>query len=262
MRRFLIPLLLISPVACQADTTVKTHRVITDTGSPSNAHNPSEGRGVRYRKGTMRRKDSLGGETTTSISNIANCDTKTGFLIDRNAREYRTYKVVKFWSIAELDDYLQKNLQDVIEIGSKTLDTGERKMFFGYSAKHFITTTARSPDKNNAGGEETIDGWYIDHEVPDNNCAPDYVRTEPYYVVGTALVSLPQIARIHHVGPVPSGLAVKTTHILKTPGSKNSPERIFTIEETVDDLSDSPLSPSLFELPSGLHENLHLLGGK
>lgn len=255
-------LLLISPVACHADTTIKTHTVITDTGSPSNVQNPSERRGVRYRKGTMRRKDSLGSGTTTSISNIANCDTRTGFFIDLNTHEYQTYKVVKFWSIADLNNYLQKNPQDAIEIESKTVDIGERKMFFGHSANHFITTITRAPDKNNAGGEETIDAWYIDHEVPDNNCAPDYVRTEPYYVVGTSLVSLPQIARIHHVGPVPIGLAVKTTHILKTPGSKNSPERTFTFEETVDDLSDSPLSPSLFELPPGLHENPHLLGAK
>lgn len=262
MRRFLIPFLLISTIACHADTTVKTRRVITDTGSPSNAQDPIEGRGVRYRKGAMRRKDSLGGGTAVSFSNIANCDTRTGFLIDLNAHEYRTYKVVKFWSIAETDEYLQKNPQDAIEIESKTVDTGERKMFFGHSAKHFITTIKRSPDKNDAGGEETINAWYIDHEVPDNNCAPDYVRTEPYYVVGTALVSLPQIARFHHVGPVPSGLAVKTTLIHKTPRSKSSPGQTITIEETVEELSDSPLAPSLFELPSGLHENPHLLGRK
>jgi hypothetical protein len=179
----------------------------------------------------MRRKDSLGGGATASISSIANCDTKAGFLIDFNANEYRTYKVVKFLSIAELDDYRRKNPKDVVQIESKTVDTGERKMFLGHLAKHFITTTTRSPDKNNAGGEKTIDAWYIDHEVPDNNCAPDYVRTEPYYVVGTALVSLPQIARFHHVRPVPSGLAVKTTHIHKTPASKTSSERTFTIKK-------------------------------
>ena len=80
----------------------------------------------------MRRKDSLGGGATASISNIANCDTKAGFLIDFNANEYRTYKVVKFLSIAELDDYRRKNLKDVVQIESKTVDTGERKMVLGH----------------------------------------------------------------------------------------------------------------------------------
>jgi hypothetical protein len=33
------------------------------------------------------------------------------------------------------------------------------------------------------------------------------------------------------------------------------------MEETVEELSDSPLSPSLFELPSNVRENPSLLGG-
>ncbi|MGA7687555.1 MAG: hypothetical protein WCC32_14855 [Terriglobales bacterium] len=262
MRLFLTLFLLASCAVGRADTVVKTHSVITDTGAAPNVQSPSEHRDVRYRRGAMRRKDSLGDGEAALISNIANCDTKTGSLIDLKAREYRTYKVVRFWPIAQLDDYLQKNPHDAVQIESKTIETGERKMFFNHSAKHFITTTRRSPDEKDAGGEETIDGWYIEHEAPDNNCAPDFVRSEPYYVVGTALVMPPQIAQFHHTGPVPSGLAVKLTVIHKIKGSKGTPDRILTTEETVEELSDSPLNPSLFELPPGFSENSHLLGGR
>ncbi len=206
----------------------------------------------------MRRKDSI----PASISSIANCDTRTGFLIDLDAHEYRTYKVVKFWPVQQIDDYLQKNPQNAIQIESKTVDTGERKTFFGYLARHLITTNRRSPDKDDTGGKETIDGWYIDHELPDNNCAPDYARTDPLYVVGTGLVMLPQVASFHHTGPLPAGLAVKRTLTHKIADGENGRDRIIAITETVEELSDSPLSPSLFELPSGLHENSHLLGGK
>lgn len=258
MRRFLISILLASPVVCYADTTVKTHTVITDTGSPPNVQSRSELRKVYYRKGSMRRRDGI----PASISNIANCDTRTGYLIDLNAREYRNYKVVKFWSTANIEDYLQKHPEDTVQVESKTIDTGERKMFFGHLAKHFITTTTRAPDKNNAGGEETIDAWYIDHEPPDQDCAPDYVRTEPFYVVGTALVMPPQIARLHHIGPTPSGLAVERTLTQKTAGSRGLADRIITSQETVEELSDATLDPSLFNLPQGLHENPHLFGAK
>ena len=206
----------------------------------------------------MRRRDSI----SSSISNIANCDTRTGFLIDLNAHEYRTYKLVKFWPVQQIDDYLQKNPQNAVRIESKTVDTGERKTFFGHLARHLITTTSREPDRNNAGGEETIDGWYIDYEVPDNNCSPDYVRSGPLYVIGTGLVMPPQVASFHHTGPLPTGLAVKRTLTNKIPNGKNSRDRIITIEETVEELSDSPLSRSLFDLPSGLRENSHLLGAK
>lgn len=179
MRLFLTLFLLGYCAFGRADAVAKTRSVITDTGAAPNVQSPSEHREVRYRRGAMRRKDSLGDGTTAIISNIANCDTKTGFLIDPKAREYRTYKVVRFWPMAQLDDHLKKNPHDAVQIESKTIDTGERKMFFGHSAKHLITTTRRSPDEKDAGGEETIDGWYIKHEVPDNNCAPDFVRASP-----------------------------------------------------------------------------------
>jgi hypothetical protein len=150
--------------------------------------------------------------------------------------------------MAQLNDYLQKNRWNVVHVESETVDTGKRKTLFGHPAKHLSTTTRRSPDEHNAGGEETIDGSYIDHEGPDNNCAPDYVRSEPYYVVGTALVMPPQIAQFHHDGPVPTGLAVKMTRIRRLGGSPGGEDRILKIEETVEDLSDLPTSPSLFDI--------------
>ena len=243
-----------------SDTTVKTRTVSTDTGAPANVQNPSEHWDVRYRKGVMRRKDSLGDGATTIFSNIANCDTRTGLLIDPVAREYRTYKVVRFSPPAQLDEYRKKNPRDVVEVQSTTVEMSERKIFFGHTARHFITTT-EVVDRNKATGDETVDGWYIDQDTPDNNCAPDYVHTDPFYAIGSALVTPPQIAHFNHSGPLPTGLAVQLIVTQKTPGSSGTAARVFRMEETVEELSDSPLSPSLFELPSNLRENPSLLGG-
>jgi hypothetical protein len=192
------------------------------------------------------------------MESIANCEKKTGFVIDLRAHEYRNYKLVTFLSEGQRKEYLQKAGRTAVQVESKTVDTGERKVFLGHSAKHLITTTKRS-DANSGGREETIDGWYIDHERPDRNCAPDFVRSEPYYLIGTALVYYPDVAELHHTGPLPTGMAVKLKLTEKLPAIKDGkPSRTTTIEETVEELSDSPLGPSLFELPSGLHENPQL----
>jgi hypothetical protein len=209
----------------------------------------------------MRRKDSLGNTAGISLSDIANCATRTGFLIDPNAHEYETYKVVKFNPISALDDYIKKNPQYAVDIESNTIDTEERKMFFSHLAKHFVTTTTRSGDKQGKEGKEIIDAWYIDHDSADNRCAPDFVHTEPYYAFGTTLVLYPQIARFHHTGPIPTGLRVKLNAIQQLPGEKGKTRKI-ALQETVEELIDKDLSSSLFELPSGFHENPHLFGAR
>lgn len=259
MRRILTVLLLGSAV-CLADTTVKTLTVFTDSGAQSNVQNPDVHRETYYRRGTMRRRDSLGDRGGPLSSSLANCQSKTGFLIDLNAREYRTFKVVTFLAEPQRRDYLLKNPQSAVQVESRTVDTGERKAFFGYVAKHLITTTTRPPNKNSGGGEETIDGWYIDHEAADNNCAPEYVHSDPYYVLATGLVLPVEVPQFQHTGPMPLGLAVKSTRTVRIAGAKNgAATRTITGEVTVEELSDSPLSPSLFELPTGFRENPRLL---
>jgi hypothetical protein len=262
MRWFVIFLLIGCSAVCNADTTIKMRTVFTYTGARLDAQNPDTTRIVYYRSGAMRKKDSLGDKATVSFSSIANCEAKTGLLVDFEAREYRNYRVVKFWQMTEFQDYLQKSPERAVPIESSTIDTGERKTFFGHAAKHLVTTNRRGPDKGSNGGEEIFDGWYIDHEGPDNNCAPDYVHSEPYYVVGTMLATYPDVAQFHHTGPLPTGLAVKLTYSLKlAPAKDGSPGRTTSNERTVEELSDSPLNPSLFELPPGFHENPELLRG-
>lgn len=238
---------------------VKVRTVITDSTTNPNVKNPSVLQTVYYRRGMMRRK----GAEATDIVSIANCETKTGFLIDLSAHEYRNYRVVKFASEAQRGEYLHKTGGRAVQVESKTVDMGERKAFFGYPAKHFVTTIRRSQDAHNAGGEETIDGWYIEHESSDNDCAPDFVRSEPYYVVGTGLVDYPEIAQFHHAGPLPTGMPVRLKVTSKLAATKDGgPGRTITIEKTVEEISESPLAPSLFELPNGLHENPQLFRGK
>jgi len=239
---------------------LKTQTVITDSDTNPNVANPNVTRKIQYRHGMMRREDSLGAATTASIADIANCETRAGFLIDLNVHEYRNYKLVKFASEAQRGEYLQKTGKTAVRVESTTVDTGERKVFFGHPARHLITTTKPADANGRSGGEEIFDGWYIEHELPDRNCAPDFVHSEPYYVIGTTLVDYPDVAQFHHTGPLPTGLAVRAKFTLAAT-KDGTPGRTITIEKTVEELSDSPLSPSLFQLPNGLHENPQLFLG-
>lgn len=249
--------MILSSIICKADMTEKVRMVLVDSKPSPKEQNPVVLRSVYYRREGMRRKDSLREDGARSISSIANCETGTGFLIDVTPGEYRSYKVVKFISPSQMQEYVQKHPEDLVRVESRTIDTGERKTFFGHEAKHFITTV--KPAGNGGGGEEITDGWYIEHERPDNNCSPEFTRSDPFYVIETMLAIYPKLAQFHHSGPLPTGLAVKVTRTIKFAGDDNGmPVRMLTSEKTVEDLSDSPLNPSLFQLPSGLRENSKL----
>jgi hypothetical protein len=256
MRRSFPLLMILSSIICKADMTEKVRMVITDSKPSPNVQNPVSLRSVYYRHAGMRRKDNLREDGTPSISSIANCVTGTGFLIDMSAGEYRSYTVAKFMSPKQMQEYAQKHPKDMVQVESRTIETGERKTFFGYEAKHFITTVKPA----GSDGEEITDGWYIDHERPENNCTPEFTRSDPFYVIRTMLAMYPKVAQFHHSGPLPTGLAVKVTRTVKFAGNgSRAPGRTLTSEEIVEDLSDSPLRPSLFELPSRLRENSKLL---
>jgi hypothetical protein len=263
--RLLVLCVLLSTYAlCQTEMKITVRTVYNETPARPNIENPMVNRNVYYRSGTMRRKDAGSGSETPSLSSIANCETKTGYVVFLPGAEYRSYKLAKFQTAADVREYLQKNPDNPYHIGfvqvdSRTVDTGERKTFFGYEAKHLITTTKRASVAGRMGGEETIDGWYIDHEQADNNCAPDSVRADPDYVIPTLLRGPMEVPEIHHSGPLPVGVAVKETHTAHFDAVKGGEAaKTVVFEKTVEELSGSPLKPSTFELPAGLKENPQL----
>jgi hypothetical protein len=133
----------------------------------------------------------------------------------------------------------------VIKIESTTTDTGERKKFFGRTARHLITRTMRD------GLETQTDGWYID--------APGLPRWKRG---GTAIAVLtssvgnqkPLTPRIDfkQTGPAPEGLAVllKTSSQIAMPGA---PAHTFENSSQVIELDEGPLPDRLFQPPDGYH---------
>ncbi len=118
--------MILSSIICKADMTEKVRKIIADSKPSPNVQNPVALRSVYYRREGMRRKDSLREDGTPSISSIVNCETGTGFLIDMSAGEYRSYKVTKFISSNQMQEYMGKHPQDVVQVESRTIETGER----------------------------------------------------------------------------------------------------------------------------------------
>ena len=66
--------------------------------------------------------------------------------------DLRQYQIVE-WP----PDVRPNSSSPVINIERSTVDTGERKKFFGRTARHLISRVTRSD-----GPETVIDGWYIE----------------------------------------------------------------------------------------------------
>jgi len=57
-----------------------------------------------------------------------------------------------------------QSTEPTLRIETTTVDTGERKEFFGHIARHFIITRKQIPlEGSHSEPQETLtDGWYID----------------------------------------------------------------------------------------------------
>jgi hypothetical protein len=71
-------------------------------------------------------------------------------------------------------------------------------------------------------------------------------------VIGTALVDYPDVAELRHTGPLPTGIGGSSRRLTaKLPATKDGYTRAerSRLKKRLEELSDSPLGPSLFELP-------------
>lgn len=156
-----------------------------------------------------------------------------------------------------------------------TTDTGERKQTFGYEARHVITTHTVTPApgaENITGSESITDGWYIDldttlpcdlqHDWAQPKEGTTYssarLSTQTKGPDGTVIASSSSPANLvemTYVGKPETGLGVqvKMTRKGRHPypfATSELREYLTTNESEVLELSNEPLDPALFEIPS------------
>jgi hypothetical protein len=121
-------------------------------------------------------------------------------------------------------------------------DTGERKTFFGYTARHIkgtITTEGSGACKSNLNA--TTDGWYVD--LPDMQvCQPKYDQN---FRSGMERGGCSDNVTVKFSGVERLGFPVVLD---TTVDNKGTP---MTIHQETTDISTAPLDSSLFEVPPG-----------
>lgn len=256
--RFLIIALVLifgSPAFGQTDSTVRIRHTMTLAPARPNEENPTVVRSVYYLNSSMRRIDNVDENGKITFTKINNCETRVGLIVDPSSREYRALKLPRMWTEQQFRDYVDKHPSDAVRIESRTVDTGEKRVMFGLTARHFITTVER-PTKNGIGGSETIDGWYVEHEEVGCQNGLAFPREES----GAILVTYPELVNPHHVGPVPTGLAVELTDTINWIGGRHGMNgRTMKSERIVESISDAPLDSRTFDVPAGFRENPQLL---
>ena len=186
-------------------------KIVTRTGDTSI---------VEYFKGALVRADS-----PPAFTSVSDFDHRRNVNWRNDLRQY----VVVEWSPEPQRD---SSSGPVITIEKNTTDTGERKQFFGRTARHLVTHMTRSD-----GPDTLIDGWYVD--------APGLPQLR---ASGNAVAVL--TAGVGGQKPVPIGLPVrvKTTVIMIPPGGSH--KTIETVSE-VTELLEVALPDKLFRPPEG-----------
>lgn len=135
------------------------------------------------------------------------------------------------------------------------VDTNERKMMYGFNARHIWTSQKIKPSVDACSMKDSIiiktDGWYID--LPQFNCP---VRYSSYRPARTANTEKPDcqdkfITRRSGRGKLGFPLILKTTMIMGDGTGKTSE---FVTDLSTIELTNGKLDSMLFEIPPGFTE--------
>jgi hypothetical protein len=238
------------------DLAIKTRHTSGDQKSPrqlSEVH-------ALYLKGSRQRTETttekpLRGDEINSAA-IWQCDEKRSFFLNQRDKIYNS-------SVIEDRSEQLKNARPVtvpqmsgaeVTVTIDSVDTGERRQFGHYTARRvrIKTTFEPGPGASMLASVEETDGWYID--PPGFRC-----EEQPYrgfaFVLGSISGSPRDRLQVKWLGKAPRGYPIEETSV-KTSSTDTTLSKIELME-----ISEAPLSPSLFELPPGYRQALQTAYG-
>jgi hypothetical protein len=176
------------------------------------------------------------------------------FMLDLAAREYITYETNPRGSTVTMKRPMVDS-GGTLKITIANTDTGERKEFFGHTARHIITRETRvaGPGACSQPSLSETDGWYIDGSV-----MPEWrqQKKNSYGVVvsaGSSDKCFNKMDKIEvHRNGVETGFPVKvtttlTSEVIQVDGSKRTLSSTWGSE--VVELKEGPLELTLFDVP-------------
>lgn len=150
---------------------------------------------------------------------------------------------------------LSQTGKPTLRIETTTVDTGERKEFFGHTARHVIITRKQTPlEGSHSEPQETVtDGWYIDLD-PQVSCDRRLSKGKRAHGYGFLVAGKqpPEKPEFVDIGESETGFAVQSVMVSKgtytLPGGTNKQTNSKS-ETLVTQLELGPLDPGLFEIP-------------
>ena len=203
------------------------------------------------------------------LAAITRCDLGQLFELNLDAAEYVSAPYPpKPLTKAEIEAHglgkpdMSPSREPTLRIETTTVDTGERKEFFGHIARHVIITRKQIPlEGSHSEPQETVtDGWYIDLD-PQVSCDRKLSRgkrAHGYVVAGKQPAEKPEFVDI---GESETGFAVqlvlvsKSTYTLPDGTNKQTDSKSETL---VTQLELGSLDPGLFEIPPRFKHVQHI----
>jgi hypothetical protein len=237
------------------DLTIKTRLIANNIGSSVQ---------TLYLRAAHERTEWIAEKPTNSAPSsytvIRRCDDKVGYSVNDSAKTYFQFPI-EDWSERMKRTPGTAHPQQAgadVYVTIDAVDTGETRSFGSYTARHVRTTTKVEPSQgaSTRPSVEQVDGWYID--LPGYGCeqrggdAAGWLTTAVYAPGGAVRED-----RFHFTrnGTASRGYALEETRT-KTEDGKSFSTKIELVQ-----LSENPLNPELFQLPSGYRPALHNLWG-
>jgi hypothetical protein len=191
---------------------------------------------------------------------IRRCDLNQLIILDPRDRSYQTAPLRTDLTILDRAALKLRRHETESQAGphivveTTTIDTGERRVAFGQSARRVRTIRRQFPENHPGSAEETLtDGWYIDL---DTRVSCERAERGRSVLIAVATRSGERTASprviFKDIGKAEDGFPVDTTVTahLGSPDLPQQPQPVVT-RRVVTHLSREPLDPNLFEVPAG-----------
>jgi len=217
-----------------------------------------------YLKGARQRVEytyqrTVGGRTIKNdFVEIRQCDERQRIILKPSAKTYIQAPIGDWAERSKRAKLIPQNeVSPEVNVTIDSVDTGERRRYGSYVARHVKTTTRVEPSPGAAtlARTEEVDGWYID--LPGLGCEENPNRgafVGCYFQAADAPLRRDRM-QIKRLGTAAHGFPVAEKTI-KAEGGEPAVGEVTLIE-----LSEDALDPSLFTLPSGYSPALETAGG-
>lgn len=160
----------------------------------------------------------------------------------------------KAWRLRTTPNY--RTVEPTLRIETNYQDTGERKEFFGFTARHIITTTRQIPleGRRSLPRTEIRDGWYFN--VPLTSCEQQHAiesRDDPVIYPNETIEYIQTVTTGDVPDPTVSWIVVEEKQIdrqtvLRSDGSTT--EVLSGNEKHIKKIEEVPMDPALFGPPA------------